>query len=60
MVDDELHVGELAGHGDDVVGVVERRVEVHQRQALVRHEDLDPEVVRVLHGGSPMVGSCSE
>ena len=50
VVHDELHVGELARDGHDVLGMVEGRVEVHQRQALVRHEDLHAEVVRMLDG----------
>ena len=51
VVHHELHVGELARDRHDVVGVVEGRVEVDQREALVGDEDLHPEVVRVLNGG---------
>ena len=51
VVHDELHVGELARDRHDVVGVVEGGVEVHEREALVGHEDLDAEVVGVLDGG---------
>ena len=50
VVHDEVHVGEQARDRHDVVGVVERRVEVHEREALVRDEDLDAEVVGVLDG----------
>ena len=45
---DELHIGELAGDGHDVVGAVVGRVEVHEREALVRDEDLHAEVVGLL------------
>ncbi len=53
VVDDEVHVREQARHGHDVVGMVEHRIEVHEREALVGHEDLDAEVMGVLDRGKP-------
>jgi hypothetical protein len=53
VVDDEVHVGELARHRHYVVGTVEGRIKVHERESLVGHEDLDPEVVGVLDRGKP-------
>ena len=45
--------GNWRRHGDDVVGPVVRGVEAHERQTLVRDEDLHAEVVRLLDHGQP-------
>ena len=60
VVDHEVHVGELAGDGHDVVGMIEDGIEVDKGKSLVGHEDLHSQIVCMLHCRSPMVGSSSE